>query len=176
MFFCFRVWGLNVALLTVFVAATTGHFTKYAATSMLEGPLAFGVLITSLGCYLALSSERTAQRFSGYLLLSAGILVASSVKGVVGWGAVGGVLLAFVLQIFVENRSLGRLLFVPVLGAFLFIVAAAPFLFWLLQTIKRPELLEWIHGYFFKQVLGSATTDRGEEFFRESKIIFTIFR
>lgn len=163
-----RVWGLSLAMWTVFVLATTVHFTKYAATSMLEGPLALGVLMSAIGVYGALSLTRNWQRLLCYMLTGVGVALACAVKGVVGYGALGGALLAFVSQIFADNRSLSRFLYLPIYGSFLVGVASIPFFYWFLQTLKRPELLAWLHGYFFEQVLRSATTDRGEVFFKEA--------
>src|SRR5690606_22520897 len=129
--------------------------------SMLEGPLALGVLMAALGVYGALSLSRNWQRLLCYLFTGLGVALACSVKGIVGYGAMGGALLAFVSQIFADNRSLSRFLYLPIYGSFLVAIGSLPFLYWFLQSFKRPELLEWLHGYFFEQVLRSATTDRG---------------
>jgi 4-amino-4-deoxy-L-arabinose transferase-like glycosyltransferase len=171
-FFTARVWGWDIAMWTLFVLASTGHFTKYAATSMLEGPLALGVLLCGIGVYGALSLSRNWLRLGAYLWTGVGVSLACAAKGVVGLGAIGGALLAFVSQIFVDNRSLSRFLYVPIYLSFLLAAAALPFAIWFLQTLENPEMIHWLHGYFVDQVLRSATTDRGEFFFKEANNYF----
>jgi 4-amino-4-deoxy-L-arabinose transferase-like glycosyltransferase len=173
--FTWKNWGWSVAAWTVFALTTTLHFTKYASTSMMEGPLALGVLLAALGCYVYLYASRNYVQLGGVLMMGAGIALACAIKGVIGLGAWGGCLLAVVGHFFLENKPLSRLFFVPFLGLSLFFFGALPFLYWLLQAVKQPALFEWLHGYFVKQVFRSATTDRGEEFFREAQNFFYYF-
>ncbi|MEO5667138.1 MAG: hypothetical protein ABIR96_03690 [Bdellovibrionota bacterium] len=170
--FCWREWGWSVAAWTVFAIATTGHFTKYASTSMMEGPLSLGVLVAAIGTYVYLYSRKNFVQLSGVLIMGVGITLACAMKGVIGLGAWGGCMLAIVGHFFLENKPLRRLFFVPFLGLSLFFFAALPFLYWLWQAVKQPALFEWLHGYFVNQVFRSATTDRGEDIFKEAHNFF----
>ena len=170
--FSWRQWGWSVAAWTTFAVATTVHFTKYASTSMLEGPVCLGVLLTALGTYVYLYSKRNFVQLAAVFVMGLGIAIACAVKGVIGLGAWGGCLLAVVGHFFLENKPLRRLFFVPFLGLALLFCGAVPFLFWLFQATRQPALFEWIHGYFVEQVFRSATTDRGEAFFREAHNFF----
>ena len=166
--FCAKELGWSVAAWTMFAVATTLHFTKYASTSMLEGPLALGTFVAALGTYVYLYSRLNFVQLSGVFIMAVGILIACAVKGVIGLGAWAGCLLAIVLHLFLENRPLRGLFFVPFLGFALLFSAAAPFLWWLYQVVHQPPIIEWLHGYFVNQVFRSATTDRGEAIFHEA--------
>jgi 4-amino-4-deoxy-L-arabinose transferase-like glycosyltransferase len=170
--FCWRRWGWGVAGWTVFAVASTVHFTKYASTSMLEGPLALGVMLAALGTYLFLYATRNYLQLFGIIVIGIGLAIACAMKGVIGLGAWGGVMLAIVSHLFLENKPLTRLFFVPFLGFSLLFFAALPLIWWTFQAFRRPELLEWLHGYFVNQVYRSATTDRGEAFFQEAHNVF----
>lgn len=168
-FFLLREFSWNLAAFTLVMLATTGHFTKYAATSLLEAPLALFTLVCLLSTYVLFQSKVTLIRLLSLLGILIGISGATASKGVVGLGCLGGVLLVYVGRILRFNQPLSHLFFrVPFLTMMMFVAAASPFLLWLKRTWTEVSGFEWIMGYLHKQVFRSATTDRGEAFFQEA--------
>ena len=170
--FTFKNWGWKLAAWTIFIVATTGHYTKYAATSLLEAPLALFTLMALISTYYFHKAEKNYWRLLAMLGLFLSVAGACASKGVVGLGCVGGALLSYALIILVKNRSLFEFVRLWFLGVFLVFAAALPFLLWLLKSFQSPELASWVLGYFEEQVLRSATTNRGEEFFHEADNYF----
>ena len=165
--FLYRKWGWGVAAWTLLIVATTGHYTKYAATALLEAPLSFFTLISAIATFYFLTVQKNYLRLFAMFALYLGVAGACAAKGVVGLGCLGGAILSYLVFIFYSNRSLMEVFRAMFLGVFLFTAAFLPFMIWMLQSFKSPEIMEWVIGYFNDQVLRSATTNRGEESFAE---------
>jgi 4-amino-4-deoxy-L-arabinose transferase-like glycosyltransferase len=165
---CWVRLGWGVAAWCAVALATYGHFTKYAATAMLEGPLALGLAWTGIAAFeLLWMPGRFLKRIAFVLLLFAGLMISTAIKGVVGLGAWGGLLLSLGTSVVVRRKPAWKLYlsFFPL--GFCLLVTAAPLLLWAFRLFQRDGLL-WIQGYIFEQVFRSATTDRGEAFFQEA--------
>ncbi len=160
--------GWATAAWCALALASYGHFTKYAATSMLEGPLCLGVAWTGIAAFELLWMPGRSWRSAPFvLMLFAGLMISTAVKGIVGLGAWGGLFLTYGLSVLVRRKPAWKLYlsFFPL--GFCLQVAIFPLLVWAYRLFERDGLV-WIQGYFFEQVLRSATTNRGEAFFHEA--------
>ncbi len=152
--------------------ATTGHYTKYAATALLDAPLSLFTLLSLLSTFYFLRAPKNYSRLLAMLGIFLGVAGACASKGVVGLGCVGGAVGSYVVIVFLQNRPLSDLFRAWFLGVLLLMAAFLPFLLWIIQSFRSPELWSWIGGYFEEQVLRSATTNRGETFYGEGKNYF----
>ena len=156
-FWTARRWGTSTAIATAFALATFGHYTKFAATAMLEGPLSLGTILAAIGAYeLRWNSPSAKKRLGSAFVLLAGLVIASAAKGIAGFGAWGGVALTLLI-----GQSL-RKLFASLL--FLMLALLASFLPLLLWAWKMASLnsLDWIAGYWIQQVGVSMSSNRGD--------------
>lgn len=158
-FWTWKRFGRRTALTATFMLATFGHFTKFAATSMLEAPLSFGVLLVAIGSYEWVWGARKWAALS----LCAGAFLATVAKGVAGAGASNGVLFYWLWTYFRERDSYvrrhpGLSIAVCMLAN---LCAVLPAFIWF-EQLSKLHALEWWDHYFIKQVGTSALTNRGD--------------
>jgi 4-amino-4-deoxy-L-arabinose transferase-like glycosyltransferase len=152
----------SVAVLALFFVATTGHYTKFAATAMLEAPLSFAVMLAWMATW-----ELHWKKHSGLwrplwcMVLYFALFLAVASKGLAGFGAWGGLVLSLFLAFFFSERSPRRIVisFFTLSIAFLFCLIPFGIWFWKTYQNSGPDLLI---EYFLNQVVRSATTNRGE--------------
>lgn len=153
-------WG--AAALVALMLASFGHYTKYAATSMLEGPLSLGVVWVAIASYELHWRPSTGWRRPILsALLVAGLLLATASKGVAGLGAWGGLVLSLGFALLFSERPLWKLLFSSLFVWVWLLVALAPLAFWAWRLISL-DGASWILGYLQGQVLTSVTSNRGD--------------
>jgi 4-amino-4-deoxy-L-arabinose transferase-like glycosyltransferase len=112
-------FGSTVGLLVAFGLASFGHFTKFAASCLLEAPLSFGVLMAAIGSFEFRRASGRANKFNfsaagpasiahptasggdartwsvglAMLFTCAGLALATAAKGIAGLGAWGATLI-----------------------------------------------------------------------------------
>lgn len=159
------MWKKSFRLAVIFVvmAATWTHYTKFAASALLEAPLALGVALVFVASFEKFYSVKVGKKNIFWtLLLIAGLMLATAAKGVMGFGAWGALVLAFFCAfIFSPRSSLKLAVFLPLLFLY-FLVASLPLVYWAFELFRHNGI-EWIIRYFTEQVLRSATSNRGED-------------
>ncbi|MBS1985487.1 MAG: glycosyltransferase family 39 protein [Bdellovibrionales bacterium] len=170
-FWAGRRFGSSVGLWTAFILATFGHFTKFAATSMLEAPLSLGTLMAAIGVYEFVRDTEGLQRRSAALLMFCGLFMATAAKGVAGLGAWGGVALTLAFSSINSSRLRHRWGFNLLILLGTLTVCLAPLGLWAarMYALGHPE---WIHEYFVHQVLRSAASTRGDASHLEGGSVF----
>ena len=145
-----KKWGAGIGLWTAFLLASFGHYTKFASTVMLEAPLSLGTICAAIGAFEFISTRR--KRYTA--LWCAGLALTSASKGVVGFGAWGGIVLFLWVS---QLPTLRKILWTIVSGA----AVKMPLLFWTALMFDRGAF-EWVVGYWMQQVGISFTTNRGD--------------
>jgi 4-amino-4-deoxy-L-arabinose transferase-like glycosyltransferase len=165
--FIFWTWmrmGWITAFLTFVMAISFGHYTKYAATAMLEAPLSLALVIVSISAFeLNWQKELGRKRVLYWLALSLGLMLASASKGVAGIGAFGGLSLSVFLALLFSERPPFKVLFASFSLGLFFLISLVPFAFWFFQLSNTGDIERFVR-YIIDQVLRSATTNRGEDF------------
>ncbi len=168
-FLTLAVWlwvrrSYRAAVLFALMAATWGHYTKFAATVLLEAPLSLGVALVFVASFEKFWCKVSALRQVGWtLVLVVGLVICTAAKGVMGFGAWGGLFMALIFSSLFYRKSIGKLLLSTPLMILYFWIAALPFIYWAYALYQRGALA-WIVDYFTEQVFRSATTNRGEDF------------
>ncbi len=168
-FTLFWIWmrfGSSVALIASTMLLTFGHYTKFAATALLEGPLSLAVTLVAIGTYELFWSEdpRRWIKPASTLLIFVGLMIATATKGVAGLGAWGGLTLSALLAfVFSDKTQEGGFFGTLAFLAMTLFVALIPFGLWAFQLFRHGHF-DWIVNYFVEQVLHSASSNRGESF------------
>ena len=158
--------GFSRTLVLVIMLLSFGHYTKYATTTMMEGPLSLGVVLAMIGVveFIYLGAR---EKFP-YLLCALGCMISVASKGVAGLGAFGAIVLTLLLI-----RSLTHLRFslkssVVLLCLCLFF-SLLPLGVWALAThpiygfAHSGDQPWYFMEYFQQQVLRSFTSNRGSD-------------
>ena len=173
-FLCLVIWlqrraGLSVATLTGLLILTFGHYTKYAASPMLEAPLSLGFVLTFIGLLEGLERKTF---FKGIgLLFFLGLAISSAAKGIVGLGpwAAGSIFLLMKAK----RQELPRQGLVVFLGL---IATLFPLALWAAMTRPQTPLEVWhFKEYLAHQVYRSFTSDRGDLSHTSNGGVFTYF-
>lgn len=147
-------WPL--AFWTLFLLLTFGHYTKYAATIMLEAPLSLGAILFAIGTFEYFFRRAAEARWLGLAVL--GVMIATAAKGVVGGLFCAG-LTPFVLFASPRDQDwLRRLTLWFVFAGLGFLV---PLLAWAMMTAGEGGEASLLHRYLSEQVFRSYATDRG---------------
>lgn len=158
-FWTWRRFGRRTALTATFMLATFGHFTKFAATAMLEAPLSLGVILVAIGAY----EWAWGVRKWAALCLCGGAWLAVAAKGLAGGGAAGAITLSWLWLFFRERESYVRRHPWQSLGMWLVvnIFSVLPGFLWF-EHMANLHSLEWFANYFVNQVGASMVTNRGD--------------
>jgi 4-amino-4-deoxy-L-arabinose transferase-like glycosyltransferase len=157
-----RRFSWTAAFTCALMLATYGRYTKFAATSMLEGPLSLGVSWTAIASFeLHWKSTTGWRRPFLWTLLVAGLLLSTATKGVAGLGAWGGLALSLGLALAFSERPVWKILHAGLFVWVWLVVALAPFAHWALNLFER-DGISWILDYAQKQVFTSLVSNRGD--------------
>ncbi len=155
-----RLGRKDLGIATVFLLCVTGHFTKYATSSYLEGPLFLGVVLVYLA---SVDFYLEKWNWGSWFFLGIGAFLCTASKGVAGLGAA----LAFSFVLFPKSKEEFKK---PFLGPLLFaaLCFVAPFLLWAWKSYSSdPQAWSFLR-YWKEQVLRSATSNRGNPFHSQS--------
>ncbi|MBP7843243.1 MAG: hypothetical protein KA116_00365 [Proteobacteria bacterium] len=153
--------GQTQASICFLMLLSFGHYTKYAASSYLEGPLSAGVLLALISTY-EWTFQKHSLKMKRALLASAclGSALACASKGIAGLGVWG----AIFLMRWIYPKKLSWSFVVLCL-----LSAISPMLVWAYKTQPTLESDTWYFmEYLNKQVLRSFTTNRGSLLHSES--------
>lgn len=162
LFWLWRRRGWATTMVAALIAATFVHYTKFASTAMLEGPLSLGVLLVAIGAFEGYWQIRHSWRRPLLsLVTAAGLIIATASKGVMGLGAWGGLSASLFLAFLFSRRRAAKLFLSTFTLGFWFAVSLSPLLYWAYKMFFK-SAFAWIEGYVVQQVFRSATTNRGE--------------
>lgn len=162
LFWAWWRFGWLHAMVSALIFATFTHYTKYAATAMLEGPLSWGVIWVAIAAFECHWQKHSTWRRPFFLaLLALGLMLATASKGVMGLGAWGGLCLSLGLGFFFSPRSVLKLFLSSFTLLPWLLISLVPFGIWIYMMFRQ-GVFAWIEGYFINQVFRSATTNRGE--------------
>lgn len=157
----------DLAFWATILLLSLGHFTKYAATVMLEAPLSLGAVLFCVGTF---EYFFRLKKFQSWLWLAAlGAMIATASKGVVGFLFCAGLtpFVCFFSPKDFDHKKRVMMWFV-VCGVF----AALPLVLWSWMTWGNSEFSDapsLLHRYLSEQVFRSYSTDRGRpELYSES--------
>ena len=162
--------GWLTAAMTALMLATFGHYTKFAATAMMEGPLSLGVCWTAIAAFELHWREKAGlKRPFFWAVLFVGLAIAGASKGIVGLGAWGALGLSLIFALLFSEREPVKVLFSILFMSVALLAVLAPLAYWGREMWNLGAGgFEYIVGYFQSQVFRSMTTNRGESFHSEA--------